>query len=320
MNKIIEGLSLAAVAATITASFYLYRFYQFIGINIFNYLDVSEILISQFQLLLVFSYAIILSFFYILAPIITAAHFFAPKEVEDETPDLEPKADAHRADIATEAAKKTTINWLYFPGITMTGAIAIVSLSWIVFLIFFFYSPIKSPLTGTFAMTGTLGISVAFFNKFASKSFFKLYRGKYFSNRPLVDEIEKVIKLLIITEGVVGMLAFTNLLAQYRMQGIMLESTQNNLSIELDNRTIKTNDTLIYVGRTRNFIILYYKNKESTQIIPSDKINSLILSPGSKSKIVPKSYLNTFFTDIISQDNLSDRVPTPPISVPPVSR
>lgn len=296
MNKVIEAISILAVAGTIIASFYIYNFYQSVNINIFNYLDASEILTSQFQLLIKFGLIVIQSFILVIIPISVIAHFFAPKEVELEINNEESfENEEDKITIATKAAKKSTLDWLNFPVMNLDWIIVIVILGWLSVIILTFYSPVKFPFVKIFTITATAAAAVILFNRFVSKSLFNLYRGKYFSNRPLANEAEKMIKILIAIESIAGILAFTNLIAQYNIQDIMIISTRNNVTLELDNKIIKTNDTLIYLGRTRNFIFLFHKYKEEAQVISSDKINRFTLSAGSKSKIIPPSYVNSLY-------------------------
>lgn len=294
MNKLTESLSVIAIVATIAASFYMYKFYQIIGVNIFNYLDASEILISQFQLLMNLGILSLLSFVSIIVFVSVTAHFFAPTEVENEN-QLSSLEDENKVEVATRAAKENTIDWFNIPGMSLNIFSGFVILTWIVLLICLFYSPIKFPVIKFAAITGTVGILIAKFNEFASKALYRLYRGKYFSNRPLADEVSMIIKQIVLIELFGMLLAVVNLSAEYNMQYIMLVSTHNNVVLELDNKIIKTNDTLVYVGRTRNFIFLFDKSKEESQIISSDKINRFTLSAGSKSVLFPKKYINPMY-------------------------
>jgi len=294
MNKLTEGLSIAAVIATIAASFYMYKFYQIIGINIFNYLDASEILISQFQLLMSLGIMSLMSFILIIVFISITAHFFAPAEVESESQSSS-KDDENKVETATRKARQNTTDWFNIPGINLKTFSVFVILIWIAVLFCTFYSPIKFPVVTLAAIISTAGILIAKFNKFTSEALYRLYRGKYFSNRPLADEVSKIIKQLVFIEIFGMLLAVVNLSAENNMQDIMLVSTRNNVTIELDTKTIKTNDTLVYVGRTRNFIFLFHKLKEEAQVIPSDKINRFIMSTGSKSVLYPRKYINPMY-------------------------
>ncbi len=278
---------------TAASSIYTYNYYKVVGINIFSYLDVSEILLLQFKLLVQTGFMLLAGFLSIISFFATMAHFFAPNEVETEI--MIDTNKENKTEIATKAAIRNIASWFDNPFITLNTCIILTVAGWGLHFLFIYKSPVLFPTFATVGEIGILVIIAVLFNKGISAAFSKLYAGKYFSDRPLADDIGKMTKQLVFIEIIIIGVLITALSGQVNMYEILLGSTSNSATIILEKKIITTNDTLIYIGRTHNFIFLYDKIKEEAQIIPADKIEQLNLRKGEKSLIIPASYRNPKF-------------------------
>lgn len=295
MKKLIDSLPLLSVSLTIIAATYTYSYYKVIGLNIFNYLEITEVILLQFKLLAQVSILVIFSLFSIIIYFAATAHTFAPNDVEAELNTKNTENWEDKVRIANNAARENTTDWISNPPVPLKAIIVFTILAWLLYFFFLLFSPLTFPFFKTVGSIGILVIFAGLFNKYVSKGFYKLYRGKYYSNRNLANEISKVMKQLIFVELVSAVVLFTIMIGEYDIYDALLNESPRSAKIHLEDKVISTNDTTIYLGRTKGFLFLFNKTREETIIIPADKVTQLDLSPGKKSVIFPKSYLNPHY-------------------------
>lgn len=301
MEKIKDYLPIFAIIITIASSLYTYSYYKVVSVNIFSYLDASEIILLQFKLLVQTGFLLLVILLSSISYFATMARLFAPKEVELE---IEPDeiSGKNKVELATEAATHNIASWLKHPFVSLKILIIFTLIIWAIHLLFLYKSPVLFPTFAAMGKIGIIAIMFALFKRHISVPFSKLYAGKFFSNRPLADDIEKMMKELVFIEMIILGALITGLAGQIDMYDTLLGTTSNSATIILENKTISTSDTLIYIGRTRNFIFLYHKIKEEAQIIPADKIIQLDLRTGKENFAIPPTYRNSkFFKPFVPQ-------------------
>lgn len=298
MDKTKEFLALAAVVLTIATGAYIYNYYAVIGINIFAYLEASEILLLQFNSLVHTGLMLVLSLLMLAA---IANHSILPAPAAGATPQPE---EAGNVIPALDKASLEDVEMFKRLEAFFASALKIVVAATIIvgatYFVLCYTYPTEVRILLDFSLDGVMACLGLALTKAAVTSFKKV-RATFPPDDLFAKSLKKTTIFLLLAALSLVLVTFVGLIGRFDMYTKITDVTGKSgdrivrqgaiLTVaELPEKKIITNDTLIYVGRTQKFVFLYQKASGEAYIIPSDKILQLRLRQQKITLIIPPSY------------------------------
>lgn len=72
---------------------------------------------------------------------------------------------------------------------------------------------------------------------------------------------------------------------------LIIKRSENEVTINIDSKSITTNDSLVFAGKTKNYIFFYNRFTEQYDVYAFSSIKSINYRPGKKYKIIPFQYV-----------------------------
>jgi hypothetical protein len=224
---------------------YLDTYYNWFGIEIFSFLDTSEILLS------------------FLRNINTLGVFLFIVLVYIALTSLTDRIKLDRINNYIEASEKRK-SITYLLGLLLAAGVVIFSAYQLVITI------MDGPLEIIFILIYIL-IAIVFI------VLYKHFKSILETNKKEKEDIErskKVLRLIIVIAVAFG---FNFLTATYAYRRTIDKKETADISFNYDNRLVKTNDTILYIGSTSKYIFLRNVKKKSNLVFEKEKITNLSL-------------------------------------------
>lgn len=261
MKWITDNLALISIGLLIIGFTKQIAYYQFFGVDIVSYLDTTEILQLEFKFFAI-------SFVAILWLVINGLELL---KITNEALLLK----VSKPNIVKEEVGFWRRNLDKHPFLLFRLFVLIVSFGVI------FHDRVFLHLLNTFNVE--IFIALLFLNYVYGQSINVLTGPELTVN----DNARIKIYLIILFIAVlIGVVIFTRRSAY----NILTKKPDKEAVLVLEKRTISTDSSTIYIGKTRNYVFLYNKDKELAEVIPADKIEDSYFSEGKPNTKLPNTF------------------------------
>jgi hypothetical protein len=271
MEWIKNNLPIISIYLITLGIVYLTSYYLCFGVDISSYLEFSEIIQLQFKYFAAtFCGIIIVNISTIIK--LNSKRDYNKSDKDDIYKELLKPSDFQRDNIMKHISKDTSKQF----------KIAIITSCFMVIVVTIYIAITKHYLITSGIEIMFMMISIYFFTQIALK------HGKLFNGFG-VSEKHK----LLITYG--SIYAFISIFltfewARLEASDLILKHSESELTIFFDNKSVATNDSLVFVGKTKNYIFLYNRFTSKADVYPFSTVKSIQYRPGKKYKNIPYQY------------------------------